>query len=68
MARMVLMAEVIGSRVRGGPRLGWMHGMMMNFGSRGMRVEAVRQYSKNRKEWRTLVHMLMIEFHVPIFA
>ena len=37
------MAEVRGWRVRGRPRLGWMVGVNVAFGSRGMTVEAMRQ-------------------------
>ena len=50
MSRMVLMAEVSGGRVRGRQRLGW----MVALGNRGMTVEAARQCSKDRKEWRSL--------------
>ena len=39
-ARRVLMAEVSGGRVRGRPRLGWMNGMKVALGNRGMMVEA----------------------------
>ena len=53
MARRVLMAEVSGRRVRGRPRLGWMDGVKMALGNRGMTAEA----AKNRKEFRALVHM-----------
>ena len=38
--RMVLMAEVSGGRVRGRPRLGWMDGVKVSLGNRGMTVEA----------------------------
>ena len=41
MARRVLMAEVAGGRVRGRPRLGWMDGVKMALGNRGMTVEAL---------------------------
>ena len=51
------MAEVSGGRVRGRPRLGWMDGVKVALGNRGIKVEATRQYAKDRKEWRTLVHM-----------
>ena len=44
------MAEVIGGRVRGRPRVGWMDGLKVALGNRGMTVEV-------RKEWRALVHM-----------
>ena len=57
MARRVLMAEVCGGRVRGRPRLGWMDGVKMALGNRGMTVEAARQCAKDRKEWRALMHM-----------
>ena len=40
MARRVLMAEVSLGRVRGRPRLGWMDGVKVALGSRGMTVEA----------------------------
>ena len=51
MARRVLMAEVIGGRVRGRPRLGWINGVKMALGNRGMTVKAARQCAKDRKEW-----------------
>ena len=57
MARRVLMAEVSGGRVGGRPRLGWMDGVKVALGNRGMTVEAARQCAKDRKEWRALVHM-----------
>ena len=49
-ARRVLMAEVSGGRVRGRPRLGWMDGVKVALGNRGMTVEAARQCAKERKE------------------
>ena len=57
MARRVLMAEVSEGRVRGRPNLGWMDGMKVALGNRGMTVEAARCCAKDRKEWRALVHM-----------
>ena len=42
MVRRVLMAEVSGGGVRGRPRLGWMDGLKVTLGNRGMTVEAVR--------------------------
>ena len=57
MARSVLMAEVSGGRVRGRPRLGWMDGVKVALGNRGMTVEAPRQCPKGRKGWRTLLNM-----------
>ena len=53
MARRVLMAEVSGGRVRERPRLGWIDGVKVALGNRGMTMEAAR---KDRKEWRPLVH------------
>ena len=57
MARRVLMAEVSGGRVRERPRLGWMDGVKVALGNRGMTVETARQCTKDRKEWRAPVHM-----------
>ena len=57
MARRVLMAEVSGGRVGGTPRLGWMDGVKVALGNRGMQVEPARQCAKDRKDWRALVHM-----------
>ena len=51
MARSVLMAEVSGERIRGRPRLGWMDGVKVALGNRGMTVEAARQCAKDRKRW-----------------
>ena len=50
MARRVLMAEVSGWRVRGRPRLGWMDGVKVALGNRGMTVDAACQCTKDRKE------------------
>ena len=57
MARRVLMAVVSLGRVRGRPRLGWMVGVKVALGNRGMTVEAVHQCAKDRKEYRAQVHM-----------
>ena len=46
MVRRVLMTEVSGGRVRGRPTLGWMDGVKVAFGNRGMTVEAARQCRK----------------------
>ena len=51
------MAEVSGGRVRERPRLGWMDGVKVALGNKGMTVETGRQCAKNRKEWSALVHM-----------
>ena len=56
-ARRVLMAEVSEGQVLGRPRLGWMDGVKVALGNRGMTVEAARQCEKDRKEWGSLVHM-----------
>ena len=45
MARRVLMANVSGGQVRGRSKLGWMDGVKMALGSRGMAVEAGVQSS-----------------------
>ena len=50
MARRVLTAEVSGGREQGRPRLGWMDGVKVSFGNRGMTVEAARQCVKDRKD------------------
>ena len=57
MAKRVLMAEVSGGRILGRPRLGWIDCVKVALGNRGMKAEAARQCSKDRKEWRALVHM-----------
>ena len=51
MARRVLMAEVSGGRVRGRPRLGWMDGVKVALGNRGMTVEAARKTGKSGEPW-----------------
>ena len=67
MVRRVMIAEVSGGRVRGRPRLGWMDGVKMALGKRGITVEAASQCAKDQKEWRALVHMELNEFHAAIF-
>ena len=39
-SKKVLMAEVSGGRIRSRPRLGWMDGVRVTLGSRGVMVEA----------------------------
>ena len=54
MVRRVLMAEVGGGRVRGRPRLGWMDGVKVALGNRGMTVEARangRNIEKTGEPW-----------------
>ena len=67
-ARMVLMVEVSGGQVRSRLRLGWMDGVKVALGNRGMMAEAVHQCLKDRKEWRALEHVQLNEFHVAIFT
>ena len=50
-ARMVLMAEVSGGRVRGRPRLGLMDGVKVALGNRGMTVEAAQKIGKSGEPW-----------------
>ena len=50
MARRVLMAKVSEGQVRGRPRLGWMDGMKVAFGNRGITWEVVRQCFKDGME------------------
>ena len=57
MTRKMLIAEVSGGRLRRRPRLGWMDGVKVALGNRGMTVEASRQCAKDRKEWRALLYM-----------
>ena len=57
MARRVLMAEVSEGWVRERQRLGWMDGVRVIFGNKGMTVDAAHQCAKDQKEWRALVHM-----------
>ena len=57
MARRVLSAEVSERLLRGRPRLGWMDGVKVALGNRGITEEAARQCAKDRKEWRALLHM-----------
>ena len=58
MARRVMMAEVSGGRVRGRPRLGWMDSEKVALGNTGINDRGCASMRiKDRKEWRTLVHM-----------
>ena len=51
MARRVMMVEVRGLWVRGRPRLGWMDGVKVAVGNRGMTVEAARKIGKSGEPW-----------------
>ena len=57
LVRRVLMAEESGGRVQGRPMLGWMDGVKVALGNKGMTVEAARQCAKYREDWRAPVHM-----------
>ena len=59
MARRVLMAEVSGGRVQRRQRLGWMDGVKVALGNRGMMVRAACQCAKDQKYWRALVHLYL---------
>ena len=48
--------------------LGWMDGVKVALGNRGMTVEAAWPHAKDRKEWRALVRMKLNEFHAAIFS
>ena len=50
-ARRVLTAEVSGGRVRGRLRLGWMDGVKVALGNRGMTLEAARKTGKRGEPW-----------------
>ena len=50
-ARRVLMAKVSGVRVLGRPRLGWMDGVQVALGNRGVTVEAARNTGKSGEPW-----------------
>ena len=50
MARRVLLSEVRGGLVRGRPRLGWINGVKVALGNRGMTLEAARQCAKYGNE------------------
>ena len=43
MTRRVLMAEVSGVRIRGRPRLGWMDGVKVALGNRGMTMREISE-------------------------
>ena len=49
MVRRVFMAEVSGGRERGRPRLGWVDGVKVALGNRGMTVEAARQCERSKR-------------------
>ena len=44
------MAEVSDGKVQGRPKLGWMDGVKVALGNRGMTVETARQCAKDREE------------------
>ena len=67
MTRRVLMAEVIGVgyEVDRGRLDGWCEG---GHGQQRTNGGAARNCANDRKEWKSLVHMHLNEFHAAIFA
>ena len=57
----VFMAKACVRRVCSRPRLGWMNGVKVALGSRGMTLETARQCVTNTNEGRVDVHMEVIE-------
>ena len=57
MARRVFMAEVSGGQGRRRLRLGWMDGVKVGLGKRGMTVEDAQQCAIDHVKWRVMVHM-----------
>ena len=51
-ARTILIAEVSGERIRSTPRLGWMDGVKVDKGSRGITVEAAKT-GRSGEPWST---------------
>ena len=47
MARRVLMAKVSGGQVRGRPSLGWMEGVKVAMGNRGVTVDSAQKTGKH---------------------
>ena len=47
----IFCCERCGGRVRGRPRLGWMDGVKVALGNRGMTVEAARKTGKRGEPW-----------------
>ena len=72
MTRRVVMAEVSGGRVRGRPRLGWIDGVKVALGNRGMTVEASRKsgepwYICNRMSFtRPFLRFRVLSDHPPM--
>ena len=54
--------------VRGRQRLGWMDGVKVALSSKGMTGEVARQYAKDRKEWKAMVHISTFKFYVTVFC
>ena len=60
MARRVSMAKVSRGRVQGRQSLGWIDGVKVALGSRGMTVEAAIQCAKDMKVWRGCRYMIRL--------
>ena len=58
-----LVGKPSGGRVQGRPRLGWMDGVKVALGNRGMIVEDVRKIGKSGDPW----YIFNNEFHVANF-
>ena len=54
MARMMLMAIVIEVRLWGRPRLGWIDGVKVALGNRGMTMNAARKIGRSGEPWCTV--------------
>ena len=54
-------------RVSGRPRLGWMDGVKVALGSRGMTLETANENGKH-KAWSSRLHLLLIESGETTFA
>ena len=50
-----MISDVEGNRCRGRPRLGWMDGVKMALGEKGMSVEQGRLNASDRRGWELIV-------------
>ena len=55
MAKKVMISDVDGNRCRGRPRLGWVEGVRMILGERGMSVEQGRLNTLDRRKWKFIL-------------
>ena len=68
MARRVFIEDVSGGQVWGRLRLGWIDGWHEDGLGQQRDDSAAQQCAKDRREWRVLMHMNMIEFNAFIFG